>query len=79
LREVEEMTTAETAERLNISEDSVKVCLHRARSLLSKQIYAQTGAATASAFQFLGAPCDRKVVTVMRRIESLGGYNFKDG
>lgn len=76
LREVEAMTTAETAECLEISEESVKVRLHRARSFLRKQIYAQTGAATASAFQFLGARCDRMVSTVMKRIESLGGYNF---
>src|SRR5262249_1105272 len=55
LRDVEGMSTAETAECLDLSEESVKVRLHRARSLLRKDIYAQTGAATAGAFQFLGA------------------------
>lgn len=73
LREVEEMSTAETAQCLDLSEESVKVRLHRARSLLRKHIYAQTGAATVTAFQFLGTRCDRMVSTVLERIESLDG------
>jgi RNA polymerase sigma-70 factor (ECF subfamily) len=72
LREVEEMSTAETAECLDLSEEAVKVRLHRARSLLRKHIYAQTGAATTEAFQFLGARCDRMVSTVLGRISALG-------
>jgi RNA polymerase sigma-70 factor, ECF subfamily len=72
LREVEGMSTAETADCLDLSEESVKVRLHRARSLLRKNIYAQTGAATPGAFQFLGARCDRMVSTVMGRIHALG-------
>jgi RNA polymerase sigma-70 factor (ECF subfamily) len=76
LREVEEMSTAETAECLDLSEEAVKVRLHRARSLLRKDIYAQTGAVTASAFQFMGARCDRMVSTVLEKIESLKGGAF---
>jgi len=71
LREVEGLTTAETAECLDLSEEAVKVRLHRARSLLRKDIYEQTGAATVSAFQFMGARCDRMVAAVLERIESL--------
>ena len=71
LREVEGLSTAETAECLDLSEVSVKVRLHRARSLLRKHIYAQTGAASAGAFQFLGVRCDRMVSTVLERIHSL--------
>jgi RNA polymerase sigma-70 factor (ECF subfamily) len=71
MREVEGMSTAETAECLDLTEESVKVRLHRARSMLRKHIYAQTGAATVEAFQFLGARCDRMVSTVMERIQSL--------
>jgi RNA polymerase sigma-70 factor (ECF subfamily) len=71
MREVEGMSTAETADCLDLTEESVKVRLHRARSLLRKHIYAQTGAATVDAFQFLGARCDRMVSTVMGRIELL--------
>ena len=77
LREVEEMSTAETAECLDLTEEAVKVRLHRARSLLRKDIYAQTGAATASAFQFMGARCDRMVATVLERIHSLPGSDVK--
>jgi RNA polymerase sigma-70 factor (ECF subfamily) len=38
LRDVEELTTSETAETLNISISSVKVRLHRARMMLQKQL-----------------------------------------
>ena len=71
LREVEGMSTAETAECLDLSEEAVKVRLHRARSLLRKHIHAQTGAATPAAFQFLGARCDRMVSAVLGRITAL--------
>jgi len=75
LRDVEGLSTAETAECLELSEESVKVRLHRARSLLRKDIYAQTGAATAGAFQFLGVRCDRMVAAVLERIRSLKDEN----
>jgi RNA polymerase sigma-70 factor (ECF subfamily) len=41
LRDVEELTTSETAEALNISIPSVKVRLHRARMMLQKQLAPQ--------------------------------------
>src|SRR5262245_51033063 len=75
LRDVDGMSTAETAECLELSEESVKVRLHRARSLLRKTIYAHTGAATAGAFQFLGVRCDRMVSGVLARISSLRSEN----
>ena len=75
LRDVEGLSTAETAECLELSEESVKVRLYRARSLLRKDIYAQTGAATAGAFQFLGVRCDRMVAAVLERIRSLKDEN----
>ena len=71
LREVEGMSTAETAECLDVSEEAVKVRLHRARAQLRKHIYEQTGAATAEAFQFLGARCDRLVSAVLERIRAV--------
>lgn len=71
MREVEGMSTSETAECLDLSEETVKVRLHRARSLLRKHIHAQTGAATVEAFQFLGARCDRMVSAVLARIQAL--------
>jgi len=71
LRAVEGMSTADTAECLGLSEEAVKVRLHRARAMLRKDIYARTGADTASAFQFLGPRCDRLTAAVMERVYAL--------
>ncbi len=68
LRDVEEMSTAESAECLDISEESVKTRLHRARALLREELYARTGATTARAFQFAGLRCARVVSAVFERI-----------
>ena len=68
LRDVEEMTTEEAAEALDISEENVKVRLHRARAMLRKELYARAGAKSASAFQFMATRCDRVVREVFRRI-----------
>jgi RNA polymerase sigma-70 factor (ECF subfamily) len=70
LRDVEEMSTVETAACLGISEENVKTRLHRARALMRKELYAR-GAKSTAAFQFLGARCDRLVHGVMARIASL--------
>jgi RNA polymerase sigma-70 factor, ECF subfamily len=71
LRDVEEMSTAEAAECLSISEENLKVRLHRARSLLRKQLYARTGASLTSAFSFHAVRCDRVVKAVFERIAQL--------
>jgi RNA polymerase sigma-70 factor (ECF subfamily) len=68
LREIEGMSTAETAECLEISEENVKTRLHRARSLLQRELYSLFGANANVAFQFLGARCDRIVERVLARI-----------
>src|SRR5262244_1773008 len=67
LREIEGLSTAETAECLEISEENVKTRLHRARVLLQRELYSAAGATAATAFQFLGARCDRVVARVMER------------
>ena len=69
LRDVEEMNTAEAAEVLDMTEENVKVRLHRARALLRKELYARAGAKTSSAFQFMATRCDRVVRGVFKRIE----------
>jgi len=69
LREIEGLNTAETAECLEISEDNVKTRLHRAREILQSELYSAVGATTRTAFQFLGARCDRIVSRVMARIQ----------
>lgn len=71
LRAVEGMTALETAESLDISDETVRVRLHRARAFLRKAIYAQTGAATAEAFRFAGSRCDGIVMKVFERLDKL--------
>ncbi|HET9409399.1 MAG TPA: RNA polymerase sigma factor [Candidatus Sulfotelmatobacter sp.] len=71
MREVEEMNTAETAECLGLTEENVKVRLHRARAMLRRELYEQVGAATAGAFQFHAVRCDRVVNQVFRTIAAL--------
>ena len=71
LREVEGLSTAETAACLEINEETVKTRLHRARALLRNHITARVGAAARESFQFAGARCDRTVAAVMARIGRL--------
>jgi RNA polymerase sigma-70 factor (ECF subfamily) len=71
LREVEGLSTAETAACLEINEETVKTRLHRARLLLRNHITARVGAAARESFQFAGARCDRTVAAVMARIGRL--------
>ncbi len=71
LREVEELDTLQTAECLGLSEDVVKVRLHRARAMLRRSLYARAGAASSQAFQFQAPRCDRVVARVFARINAL--------
>jgi RNA polymerase sigma-70 factor, ECF subfamily len=68
LRDVEEMNTADAAQALELSEDVVKVRLHRGRAMLRKELYARAGAENSAAFQFHATRCDRVVGGVMERI-----------
>jgi RNA polymerase sigma-70 factor (ECF subfamily) len=68
LREVEGLSTIDTAECLEINEDTVKTRLHRARGLLRDELYARAGAASAEAFQFHASRCDRVVARVLEQI-----------
>jgi RNA polymerase sigma-70 factor, ECF subfamily len=68
LRDVEEMSTAETAAALEITEQNVKIRLHRAHALLRKQLFAQIGPGVTEAFPFHLSRCDRVVQAVMARI-----------
>jgi RNA polymerase sigma-70 factor, ECF subfamily len=70
LRSIENMTTAETASCLDLTEEAVKVRLLRARRMLQRELYARAGTVANNAFQFLGARCDRmvhRVFTVLER------------
>ena len=69
LRDVEEMSTTEAADVLEISEDNVKVRLHRARALLRKSLFARAGMERKEAFNFHAVRCDRVVKNVFERIQ----------
>ena len=69
LREVEQLSTNETAECLGISEEAVKTRLHRSRALLRCELQAQIGPTIAQAYSFLGIRCDRTVARVLDRID----------
>ncbi len=68
MREVEEMSTAETAEALEVTEEVVKTRLHRARAMLQTELYSRVGSATPAAFEFHLSRCDRVVNAVLARI-----------
>ncbi|MGH9862614.1 MAG: RNA polymerase sigma factor [Candidatus Acidiferrales bacterium] len=68
LREAEGMSTAETAEALEISEEAVKTRLHRARAMLQGELFERVGASTRGAFEFHLSRCDRVVAEVFKRI-----------
>jgi len=68
LREVEQLSTTETAECLELSEEAVKTRLHRSRALLRRDLESRLGPAISEAYAFLGARCDRIVMRVLERI-----------
>jgi RNA polymerase sigma-70 factor (ECF subfamily) len=71
MRDVEEMTTADTAAALELTEENVKVRLHRARALLRKELFNRAGAGRNEAFPFLGARCDKMVRLVFERLATI--------
>lgn len=68
LRDVEGMSTSETAEALGISEENVKVRLHRARTLLREWLSTHMLHETRNAFLFHAPRCNRVVTGVFERI-----------
>ena len=65
LREVEGLSTAETAECLSINEDTVKTRLHRAKRLLRERLDRRLGPAARTVFRLHLTRCDRVVEGVM--------------
>jgi RNA polymerase sigma-70 factor (ECF subfamily) len=65
LREVEGLSTAETADSLGVSEDVVKTRLSRARAGLRRVIMDRTSATTPELFRFYRPRCDRVVARVL--------------
>lgn len=70
LREVEGMSTAETAGVLGIREDAVKTRLHRAKHLLRDTLFDRVGATGAETFTFHASRCDRMVARVFATLSA---------
>ena len=68
LREIEEMSTTETAEALGLTEENVKIRLYRARAILRRKLYSHASVESKEAFAFGAARCDRVVRNVLERI-----------
>jgi RNA polymerase sigma-70 factor (ECF subfamily) len=68
LRDLEGMSTAETAECLSLREDAVKTRLHRARALLREELYERAGVTAPMAFSFHLTRCSRVVAAVFARL-----------
>ena len=71
LRDIEEMSTTDAADVLEITEENVKVRLHRARALLRKSLYARAGMEKKEVFNFHAVRCDRVVKNAFERIQKL--------
>jgi RNA polymerase sigma-70 factor, ECF subfamily len=68
MREVEGLSTAETAHCLEVSEDVVKTRLLRARGLLRRALMEQAGLAARDLFPFPAPRCNRVVAAVLARL-----------
>lgn len=68
LRDVEELSTAETADALSLTEENVKVRLHRGHGMVRAWLLARVGANAKDAFPFMGVRCDRVVHNVFAQL-----------
>lgn len=72
LRAVEEMSVADTAYCLGVSEDVVKTRFLRARALLRERLASRVENGARDTFGFAGARCDAVLAHVMAGLRSLG-------
>ncbi|HEX7624730.1 MAG TPA: RNA polymerase sigma factor [Anaeromyxobacteraceae bacterium] len=72
LREVEGLSTAETGQALGLTEETVKMRLHRGRLALKDALLQVAGQAATSAFPFFAPRCDRVVTKVMALLPKAG-------
>jgi RNA polymerase sigma-70 factor (ECF subfamily) len=68
MRQVEEMSVAETAASLGVTEAVVKTRLHRAHAMLRKELYSRASGRATELYQFHAVRCDRVVKAVFARI-----------
>jgi RNA polymerase sigma-70 factor, ECF subfamily len=68
LRQIEGLTTSETAQVLGVSDDVVKTRFSRAKAALRRDLFDRAGLAAENAFTFHQSRCDRIVAAVFARI-----------
>lgn len=73
LREVEDMSVEETAECLDLPAATVRSRLFRAKAQLREALAREVDVATAGAFDFAGARCERIVAGVLARFLEVDG------
>lgn len=71
MRSVEELSVEETAQCLDISEETVRSRHFRAKSLLRESLAKDVDVAERDVFAFAGVHCDRIVANVLRQLDSL--------
>jgi len=68
MRDVLELDTAETAACLGLTEEAVRVRLHRARAAVAAILTEQLTGEARELYSFLGERCDRMTAAVMSRV-----------
>jgi RNA polymerase sigma-70 factor (ECF subfamily) len=71
LRDVEGLSTSETAAALDLSEENVKIRLHRGHEMTRGWLFSRVGTNAKNAFPFMGVRCDRVVHAVFARLAEL--------
>jgi RNA polymerase sigma-70 factor, ECF subfamily len=71
LRDIEEMSTEDTASQLSLKPETVKTRLHRARRLMRLAVEKQVSATFSELFPFDGARCERMADRVIDRLRSV--------
>jgi RNA polymerase sigma-70 factor (ECF subfamily) len=70
LREIEGLSTSETAEGLELGEEAVKTRLHRAKAIVRRELFARAGGTSAGAFTFGLSRCDAIVRRVLAHLDT---------
>lgn len=71
LRDVEVLSTSETAAALDVSEENVKIRLHPGHEMARGWLFSRVGTNAKNAFLFMGVRCDRVVRCVFARLVEL--------
>ena len=74
MRDIEEMTTTETAAALELTEENVKVRLHRGRLMMRNWLVERVGMSNKKAFAFMGERCDHVVAAVFAKLAEIENH-----